>query len=44
MRRYFITREAKTTAGGTVGGGLRGFCITQVDIALEGKDRGVVVA
>ncbi len=34
MRRYFITRGAKTTAGGTVGGGLRGFCIMQVAIAL----------
>ena len=41
MRRYFITRGAKTTAGGTVVGGLTGFCITQVDIALEGEDRGL---
>ena len=38
MRRYFITRGAKTTAGGTVVGGLTGFCITQVDIALEGHE------
>ncbi|RTY72751.1 PAAR domain-containing protein, partial [Pseudomonas veronii] len=30
MRRYFITRGAKTTAGGTVVGGLTGFRITQV--------------
>ena len=41
MRRYFITRGAKTTAGGTVVGGLTGFRITQVDIALEGEDRGL---
>ncbi|WP_426124049.1 PAAR domain-containing protein [Pseudomonas sp. PSPC2-3] len=38
MRRYFITRGAKTTAGGTVVGGLTGFRITQVDIALEGHE------
>ena len=38
MRRYFITRGATTTAGGTVVGGLTGFCITQVDIALEGHE------
>ncbi|WP_448123836.1 PAAR domain-containing protein [Pseudomonas veronii] len=38
MRRYLITRGAKTTAGGTVVGGLTGFCITQVDIALEGHE------
>ncbi|WP_288077706.1 hypothetical protein [Pseudomonas sp.] len=41
MRRYFITRGVKTTAGGTVGGGLRGFRITKVAIALEGEDRGL---
>ncbi|MGY2961869.1 putative Zn-binding protein involved in type VI secretion [Pseudomonas sp. TE36184] len=38
MRRYLITRGAKTTAGGTVVGGLTGFRITQVDIALEGHE------
>ncbi|MGZ9705063.1 PAAR domain-containing protein [Pseudomonas sp. GNP013] len=38
MRRYFITRGAKTTAGGTVIGGLSGFGIKQVDIALEGHE------
>jgi len=38
MRRYFITRGAKTTAGGTVVGGFTGFRITQVDIALEGHE------
>ncbi|KAA6175005.1 PAAR domain-containing protein [Pseudomonas veronii] len=38
MRRYFITRGAKTTAGGTVVGGLENFRIKQVDIALEGHE------
>jgi uncharacterized Zn-binding protein involved in type VI secretion len=38
MRRYFITRGAKTTAGGTVIGGLSCFSIKQVDIALEGHE------
>ncbi|WP_256595583.1 PAAR domain-containing protein [Pseudomonas sp. LG1E9] len=38
MRRYFITRGARTTAGGTVVGGLIGFAIKQVDIALEGHE------
>ncbi|WLH77578.1 PAAR domain-containing protein [Pseudomonas sp. FP2335] len=36
MRRYWITRGAKTTAGGTVLSGLQGYAIRGVDIALEG--------
>lgn len=38
MRRYLITRGAKTTVGGTVVGGLPGFSIKHVDIALEGHE------
>ncbi|MCK6187604.1 PAAR domain-containing protein [Pseudomonas sp. EYE_354] len=38
MRRYLITRGAKTTAGGTVVDGLRGFGINGVEIALEGHE------
>lgn len=36
MQRYFITRGAKTTAGGTVLEGLENYRINQVSIALEG--------
>ncbi|MFN3354930.1 MAG: PAAR domain-containing protein [Pseudomonas sp.] len=38
MRRYLITRGAKTTAGGTVVDGLRGFGINGVETALEGHE------
>lgn len=38
MRRYLITRGAKTTAGGTVIGGLEGHAIKLADIAVEGHE------